>query len=245
MTLNLIDPAAPENEEPAGLGAQELRSLKAAILAQFAGSVSDPYNIPVTVGPRALNLVPTKADASDLAETQAQADANSLAIGTIAGTIATMQATIATILSTQISVEDALEAAWPVQSVFMSYDGSTPASKGFPGSWTRFADGKVLLGAEDPATGREGGSMSKTLAEANLPAHRHFVVKNQSQSNGADVSAVNTVVWRDTRGGGDLGYTMSGNGADADIGRSGPTGSGTAIDITPAYVKVAFYRRTA
>jgi len=66
MTISTIDPATPDPNAVAGLGDDEIRTLKTAIVNQFAGQAGDLYDIPVTAGPRALNAVDTKADQADL-----------------------------------------------------------------------------------------------------------------------------------------------------------------------------------
>lgn len=245
MTLSLIDPATPTDDQPAGLGGAEFRALKSAIQAQFPGTESDPFNIALTVGPRALNAVSSKADQSGLDATQAQADANSLSIAQINALLGSYVARIAALEGAgYVTAAQAANAAWPVGSIFIAYDGNTPTSKSLPGTWARIADGQVLLGA-DSGYGTTGGTMSKTLAEANLPAHRHLILTNTGVNNGPTPTANTSVQKNDQRGGGDLGWTLSAQADEPTLGRTSQTGSGTAVDITPAHIKVGIYRRTA
>ena len=247
MTINTIDPATPDPGDPAGAGDDQIRALKAAIVAQFPGVSGDLFDIALTVGPRAINAVGDKADQSAVDAVAANVSANALAISALQSADASLDARI-TALENATPVADALDAAWPVGSVFVSYDGATPTAKGLPGTWTAFADGRVLVGASS-GFGSTGGSSSVTLTIAQLPAHGHpfridediesTVSSTQSPKNGGFVVSPSALNPASTVGPNN-GTTSSTEGEQI-----GAAGSGDPVDITPANVAVRFFRRTA
>lgn len=247
MTISTIDPATPDPGDPAGAGDDQIRALKSALVNQFAGQAGDLFDIPITVGPRAINAVGTKADQSAVDAVAADVSANGLAISALQSEDSSLDARI-TALENATPVADALEAAWPVGSVFVSFDGGTPTAKGLPGTWSAVGDGRVLLGGTT-GFGTTGGSMSVNLSIAQLPAHGHpfridediesSVSSTQSPKNGGFVvspSALNPA----TTVGPNNGTTSSTEGEQI-----GAAGSGDPVDITPAHVVVRFFQRTA
>lgn len=171
MTISTIDPATPLDSDVAGQGDDQLRAFKAAIVNQFAGEAGDLYDIPVTVGPRSLNLVNDKANQSDLDTTDANVATNTTDIGTLQTESLDYESRISAIEADYTTLSQAAGAAWPVGSLFISADGGTPTAKGLPGTWAVVGDGRVLLG--DPTTGTLGGSNTVTLAEDEIPPHKH------------------------------------------------------------------------
>ena len=66
--------------------------------------------------------------------------------------------------------------AFPVGSVFFTAINSNPSELLGYGTWELIGKGRTILGASDTDEGEEtGGSMSKTLAAANIPGHTHSV----------------------------------------------------------------------
>lgn len=85
MTIDTIDPGQPDPNDPAGQGDDQLRDFKQDIVDTFpqapTATPTDPWDIPLEVGPRAVNDVINKATTADLAATDAQVLANTIQIG--------------------------------------------------------------------------------------------------------------------------------------------------------------------
>ena len=65
--------------------------------------------------------------------------------------------------------------SFPVNSVYLSLDGSNPATLFLGTTWEK-QEGRFLLGSsQDFPLGSTGGSATTTLIEANMPKHRHKV----------------------------------------------------------------------
>ena len=244
MTISTIDPATPDPNGVAGLGDDEIRALKQALVDQFAGQAGDFYDIPITAGPRALNAVDDKADQADLDATQAQADSNTTQIGLNTAAIVDHEARIAAIEADYTTANQARANAWPVGSMFISADGGTPASKGLPGTWAVRADGRVLYG--DPTTGQTGGNNDVTIQDNNIPPHKHQYAsfREDSATNG-NVPAVHRTNPNTTFSAIKAGRDASSEqyaifNTDEGIGLSGDP-----VDVRQAYLTVRFYERTA
>lgn len=248
MTISTIDPATPDPNDVAGQGDDQIRALKQAIVDQFAGEVGDLYDIPITVGPRSLNAVNSKADQADLDATDANVATNTTNIGTNTTNIADHEARIAAIEADYTTSAQALGGAWPVGAIFISADGVNPSAKGLPGTWTAVADGRVLLGASS-GFGVDGGNANSevTLVEANLPQHKHSHSTFRENGTSGDVPAVYRT---------DPATTFSAQfaGRDASAQQYGifNTDEGinlsatpTAVDVSMAYRTVRFFERTA
>ena len=66
--------------------------------------------------------------------------------------------------------------AFPVGSVFFTAINNNPSELLGYGTWELIGKGRTILGASDTDEGEEtGGSMSKTLAAANIPGHTHSI----------------------------------------------------------------------
>lgn len=101
--------------------------------------------------------------------------------------------------------------------------------KQYPGTeWERINE-KFLWATSDGGTiGTTGGSSTKTLTVANLPAHTHG-----STYSGNVATDKKKYAWFSTSSGTAMGYDVV------------STGSGTAFDIMPPYVQVAMFRRVS
>ena len=77
--------------------------------------------------------------------------------------------------------------AYPVGSVYMSYDSTSPASIFSGTSWTQIT-GYYLRAANDNNT---GGSSSFTIGSANLPKHTHTYDKVNSPTGGTAITIAN------------------------------------------------------
>lgn len=75
-------------------------------------------------------------------------------------------------------------AAWPVGSIYMSLQATSPATL-FGGTWERVANGRMLIGADSASypAGSTGGEAKHALTETEMPSHNHGV--QQAGSDGA------------------------------------------------------------
>lgn len=100
---------------------------------------------------------PTWSDDTDGTNTPLTADA-----------LENIEAAIDTMYPTVTSISTMWKKIYPVGAVYISYTSTSPASL-FGGTWTQLT-GKFLRMANDIST---GGSDTRTLAEKNLPTHKH------------------------------------------------------------------------
>ena len=84
---------------------------------------------------------------------------------------------------------------WPVGSIFMTIDSRNPKEiLGF-GEWTKFANGRVIVGsgsttdtsseARTFTNEQRGGNYRVKLVEGNIPEHKHKLTKLKTNSDGA------------------------------------------------------------
>ena len=128
--------------------------------------------------------------------------------------------------------------AYPVGSIYISYNSKSPASL-FGGSWVQIENGGFLRAKNDNSS---GGSNSKTLSTAQMPAHTHGMRINwyDSVASGKYVLAAGTTKITGLKLTSKLGTGAVG----IDCGGFS-NGSGSAIDVTPQYQDVYVWRRTA
>ncbi len=247
-----LDPSTPDPNDVAGITDDELRNLKLVLQDQFAGEAGDLYDIPITVGPRSLNLVNDKANQTDLDATDANVATNTTQIGLNTSAIVDHEARISAIEADYTTGQQAIAAAWPVGSVFVAIDGVNPSSKGFPGTWAAVGDGRMLLGAA-VGFGNEEGTDQLTLSVNELPPHKHthaLPSKNGDNTNNTPFTdeyyqnpgRFNT----QSRVGAD-GNTSGWSTQNTSDGQDGsPALAGDPITLpTPPHVVVRFYQRTA
>ncbi len=119
-------------------------------------------------------------------------------------------------------------AAWPVGSVYMSVNPTSPATL-FGGTWQRI-QGRFPLGADDahPA-GSTGGEESHTLTVDEMPSHAHAVRLPYSLTTGAESNGFTV---------GPLVDTSTPHASDY-------TGGGQPHNNMPPYLSVYIWKRTA
>lgn len=76
----------------------------------------------------------------------------------------------------QNGFKNLLNAAWPIGSVYLSADGSTPSARGLPGTWEKLPAGYYLGTHTGVSAGSTGGSNSFKLTAAQIPPHAHAIV---------------------------------------------------------------------
>lgn len=141
--------------------------------------------------------------------------------------------------------------AWPVGSVFIGVVATSPATLLGGGTWTRIAEGKMLIGqsagdADFDTAEETGGAKTVTLTEAQMPSHTHGVTDpghthNQGLRNSGTAGAVGI------QGASTANNATITNGVpSASTGISiQSAGSGGAHDNMPPYFVVYMWKRTA
>ena len=134
--------------------------------------------------------------------------------------------------SQYLNAEDALDKYWPVNSIYISYSHTSPASL-IGGTWTRL-ESRFLWGTTKSGTiGATGGEQKHTLTVSEMPAHNHGLYVDSNF----------------TKTGGGVGLTNNayGNTTSTITGKiyMDNTGGGAAHNNMPPYVNVAIWRRTA
>lgn len=76
---------------------------------------------------------------------------------------------------------------YPVGSVYISFNSTNPQTL-FGGTWVRLKDRFLLASGDTYAANTTGGSVTKTIAVSNLPAHNHTVNANGNHSHTATTS---------------------------------------------------------
>ena len=171
--------------------------------------------------------VATKADINgNAAETFSAATAAS-------GTNTTQVATTAYVQGefTSANINDA---AYPVGSIYISVVSTNPATLLGVGTWTAFAEGRMLVGLKSTDTDFDtveetGGAKTHTLTVDEMPSHSHTLN-----------------YYPDTAGGGSSPskHGDSDNVTSTEI-ASDSTGGGSAHDIMNPYIVTYMWKRTA
>jgi len=243
VAITDLDPAVPDDSEPAGNGDDELKRIKQALRDSLAGESGDLWDTPLVVGPRALNGIGDKVEQTDFNSLESRVSVNELAIVSQAATFTDLDGRLTTVEGEYITLAEAKEAAWPVGSVFVSYDGGTPTSKGLPGTWSRFGDSRMLRGSAPGSTGSTGGSATQTLAKSNIPKHTHRYLHLLDESGGVtgDRSPYGYTIGETIGDSGDSARYTFYTTEDGDIDGL----DGQSFSVLNPYINVSFYRRTA
>lgn len=99
-----------------------------------------------------------------------------------AATKATQDGNGNVISSTYVKASDLLDSLYPVGSIYISYNSTSPASR-FGGSWTQITDRFLLAqGTSYRTAGSTGGEADVTLTTSQIPSHTHTANHNHSIS---------------------------------------------------------------
>ena len=179
--------------------------------------------------------------------------------------------TSTTQLATTAFVTAALQAVYPVGSIYINASSSSNPNTllGF-GTWTAFGAGKVLVGLdagdalfdtlEETGGSKDATLVSHTHTATNTitnAAHQHFIANNSQSGSEGSLSASNYAARRGAYGS-DLGYDMAGVASAADIGLTSSAGaslgvstsnstegaSATNANVQP-FIVVKMWKRTA
>ena len=107
---------------------------------------------------------------------------------------------------------------------------------------------RFVIGAGNSyARHAKGGESTVELQTTHLPSHRHFAFRSGNHGSartGSNLSANRTAA--SGSGASNLyeGYNITHSGSDADVGRTSPTGSGTAHENKPPYYALTYIIKT-
>lgn len=147
-------------------------------------------------------------------------------------------------------IREAKLACWPVGSVYMSMQATSPAEL-FGGTWERTAQGRMLIGAGSGtdaqptpetrtfAAGQKGGEYRHTQTEAELAWHNHeglyYGDEIPAAFNGGDDTEIYKLEYS---------YTMGASFAPHDL-KTLARGGSMPMNNLPPYIAVYMWRRTA
>jgi microcystin-dependent protein len=155
---------------------------------------------------------------------------------------------------------NAVSAAYPVGSIFMSTVATNPATQLGVGTWAEWGKGRVPVGVdtaqtEFDAVEETGGSKTHTLTESQIPAHSHgvgslsmgFGGSHTHQLSMSTSTGNNPVV---ARGGSETHVTstpVAGDGSHVHVltGTVAATGGGQPHNILQPYITCYMWKRTA
>lgn len=157
--------------------------------------------------------------------------------------------------------------AWPVGSVYIAVDSTSPATRFGGGTWVAFGAGRVLVGLDSGDTDFDvseetGGAKTVTLtaAQSGLPqhthtqnahthvqdAHTHTISGGSSDDTAAPFTGPDASTSTATAFGGGIGSTTAVNqNATAVNQNAGPTNAAEAHTNLMPYIVAYFWKRTA
>lgn len=246
--FNGLDDAAPNDNAYIGDGAAEIRAVKNALITTFP-AVDGEITKPTGYGPVSGSTQPTADD-----YTQLFTDMGALVSPDTTNSPVVPQGLVAMWngnTGDAAAITELNSKGW-----YLCTGGVAPNGYTIPNLQDRFVKGwgtnpvGNVSGGGNLGTLRTGKALvagsstdktvtnTVTIAEANLPEHRHQIAKsvtgNDYQGNGAGQASSNTLVGSATSGSSDHEYDLVGiSGAEADIFQSGKYGnsSPTALDI--------------
>lgn len=140
---------------------------------------------------------------------------------------------------------------WPVGSIYIAVDSTSPATRFGGGTWAAFAAGRVLVGLDANQTEFDtaeetGGAKTHTLTTNEMPSHTH--VQDAHTHNFLPRSATTGAVSSIVTGTLDTSSTISGANQphiQAATATNQNTGGGAAHNNLQPYVVVFMWQRTA
>lgn len=133
--------------------------------------------------------------------------------------------------------QTAIEAIYPVGSIYMSVNSTNPATLFGFGTWAQIKDTFLLAAGDAYSGGSTGGEATHKLTVNELPSHRHGIQRARWYNADSDVVSSNTGSIYGTDGSTTAKYR-----SDYDI---ETTGSDAAHNNMPPYLAVYIWKRTA
>ena len=149
-----------------------------------------------------------------------------------------------------------LQAVYPVGAVYISATSTSPATVFGFGTWEAI-EGKFLLSADTNHTaGTTGGSFSHTITTSEMPSHTHTISATDSYTLDSYTDEENITEASSESYSPILGKSISTTSSVANADQTttvesassytaSNTGGGSAMDITPPYLSVYMWKRTA
>ena len=158
---------------------KELADKAAALIDQFsdaeatAASSASAAASSASAASNSATAAASSASAASASETNAKnSETNAASSAAAAATSETKIAAAVTQAVTQ-AVAEAKLAAHPVGSYYWSSESTDPSAL-FGGTWEQVKDRFVLAAGDSYAVGATGGEATHTLAEAEMPSHKHY-----------------------------------------------------------------------
>ena len=158
---------------------KELADKAAALIDQFsdaeatAASSASAAASSASAASNSATAAASSASAASTSETNAKnSETNAASSASAAASSETKIAAAVTQAVTQ-AVADAKVAAHPVGSYYWSSESTDPSTL-FGGTWEQVKDRFVLAAGDSYAVGATGGEATHTLAEAEMPSHKHY-----------------------------------------------------------------------
>lgn len=158
---------------------KELADKAAALIDQFsdaeatAASSASAAASSASAASNSATAAASSASAASASETNAKNSETNAASSAAAAAASEAELAAAVTQAVTQAVADAKLAAHPVGSLYWSTQSTDPASL-FGGTWERVKDRFVLAAGDSYAVGATGGEATHTLAEAEMPAHKHY-----------------------------------------------------------------------
>ena len=151
----------------------------------------------------------------------------------------------------------AIDAVYPIGSIYINTSNADPADLFGVGEWTRFANGRVLVGVDEGQTEFDqpletGGSKSVTLSLAQIPPHTHGMSHDHDLSASYNMGAVGAgsgermSSWTFSSSGSEKRTGSTAGSSKTNTDSAGGSGGSTAAhtNLQP-YITVYMWRRTA
>ena len=168
---------------------KELADKAAALIDQFsdaeatAASSASAAASSASAASNSATAAASSASAASASETNAKnSETNAASSAAAAATSETKIAAAVTQAITQ-AVAEAKLAAHPVGSYYWSSESTDPGTL-FGGTWEQIKDRFVLAAGDSYAVGATGGEATHTLAEAEMPSHKHYAYGDPDSQGG-------------------------------------------------------------
>jgi len=143
-------------------------------------------------------------------------------------------------LDSSNNVVEILKKVYPVGAIYISTVGTNPSTLFGFGTWEEYGSGRVLVGkssdTEFDTIGKTGGAKTHTLTKAQMPEHRHGLLRAINKTGFSTAYAEPISGW---------GIPMNRSDGSNALDVITDTGDSEAHNNLPPYIVVYFFRRTA